>query len=83
MTTIQSLPTTLRLGPVHLNVTDLARSAAFYERSLGLHVRSRGGGVVELGDSTATSLALHAVPGARPGRSEDHLDDQQRPHRGP
>ena len=38
------LPTALRLGPVVLEVTDLARSVAFYERVLGLRVLARDEG---------------------------------------
>ena len=33
------LPATLRLGPVHLTVSDLDRSIRFYERSLGLRLQ--------------------------------------------
>jgi catechol 2,3-dioxygenase-like lactoylglutathione lyase family enzyme len=33
---VTTLPDTLRLGPVDLIVSDLERSAAWYERSLGL-----------------------------------------------
>ncbi|MEJ7786813.1 MAG: VOC family protein [Solirubrobacteraceae bacterium] len=35
------LPATLRLGPTHLTVSDLAGSIRFYERALGLRVHSR------------------------------------------
>ncbi len=57
---------TLRLGPAHLIVTDLDRSIAFYERSIGLSVRERD-------DTTATLwaggdgdlLVLAADPSAR------------------
>jgi catechol 2,3-dioxygenase len=33
-----SLPATLRLGAVHLTVSDLDRSVAFYEDALGLRL---------------------------------------------
>ena len=36
------LPATLHLGPVHLTVSTLDGSVAFYERALGLHVHDRG-----------------------------------------
>jgi catechol 2,3-dioxygenase len=61
MTTIESLPATLQLGAVHLNVSSLDSSVAWYERSLGLRLRSRGDSVAELGDSVATSVVLHEV----------------------
>jgi catechol 2,3-dioxygenase len=74
MTTVQSLPRTLKLGPVHLNISDLDRSVAYYERSLGLQVRSRADGVAELGDATSASLVLHEVPGGRrPGDNEAEM----------
>ena len=43
------LPATLRLGPVHLTVTDLDRSVAFYQDSLGLRARGRADGTAALG----------------------------------
>jgi catechol 2,3-dioxygenase len=52
---VPSLPATLRLGAVHLTVTDLDRSVAFYERSLGLRLRER--------DVDAASAALGAGEG--------------------
>jgi catechol 2,3-dioxygenase len=57
------LPATLRLGPVHLVVSDLERSVAWYERALGLR-RNAGG---ELGDGEVTSVVLHEDPDARGG----------------
>jgi catechol 2,3-dioxygenase len=61
----------LRLGPVHLTVTDLDRSARFYEQSIGLR---KGSDPLSGGDSrglTLTSggedlLVLHEQPDARP-----------------
>jgi catechol-2,3-dioxygenase len=35
------LPATLRLGAVHLTVSDLDRSIAFYEGSIGLRLHRR------------------------------------------
>ena len=34
-----TLPAGLRLGPVHLTVTDLDRSIRFYEETIGLRTR--------------------------------------------
>jgi len=60
-----ALPAGLRLGPVHLAVTDLARSAAWYATALGLHEHRRDAGVAELGDGAVTSVVLVEAPGAR------------------
>ena len=43
------LPDETRLGPVKLQVSDLARSVAYYETVIGLHTISRGGGNARLG----------------------------------
>ena len=40
LTATQTLPDTLRLGPVDLTVADLDRSVAWYQRSLGLRVHT-------------------------------------------
>jgi catechol 2,3-dioxygenase len=69
----------LRLGPVHLTVTDLDRSVRFYEASIGLLKGSdplsggdsRGltlppGGDVALGVDGRDLLVLHEERGARP-----------------
>ena len=58
--------TTLRLGPAHLTVTDLERSIAFYERSIGLRVRSRDGDTATLWTGGDDLLVLVAEPAARP-----------------
>jgi len=44
-----SLPATLRLGAVHLTVSDLDRSVAFYEDALGLRLHRREDGVAAMG----------------------------------
>jgi catechol 2,3-dioxygenase len=63
-----ALPPDLRLGPVHLIVSDLERSATWYQRALGLHVHERGAQVF-LGDGSETSVVLHEDREARrPGR---------------
>ena len=43
------LPDETRLGPVKLQVSDLARSVAYYETVIGLHAISQGGGNARLG----------------------------------
>ncbi len=60
------LPDALRLGPVHLTVTDLNRAVAWYERALGLRLRRREPGEAELGDGDATVVVLHENGEARP-----------------
>ncbi|HEX2095762.1 MAG TPA: VOC family protein [Solirubrobacterales bacterium] len=49
-------------GPVHLDVTDAARSLAFWRDLIGLQVSRQGDGVVELGADGETLVVLH--PGA-------------------
>ncbi|HEV2874818.1 MAG TPA: VOC family protein [Thermoleophilaceae bacterium] len=69
MTTTSSaatLPATLRLGPVHLTVTDLDRSVRFYETSIGLRTHHRDGGEAVLGAGGEDLLVLVEQPGARP-----------------
>ena len=61
-----ALPTSLRLGAVHLTVTDVDRSVAWYQRALGLRVRRHDAGEAELGDGTTTSVVLHEDARARP-----------------
>ena len=60
------LPAALRLGPVHLTVSDLDRSLNWYERALGLQVNRRGDEEAELGDGTETVLVLREDPHSRP-----------------
>lgn len=60
------LPATLRLGAVHLDVADLARAVAWYERALGLHVHEHGESLARLGDGRSVVLVLHEDRGARP-----------------
>jgi catechol 2,3-dioxygenase len=61
-----TLPATLRLGPVHLTVTDLDRSVAFYERSIGLRTRRRDDRSAALGAGGGDLLVLVEQPDARP-----------------
>jgi catechol 2,3-dioxygenase len=60
------LPATLRLGAVHLIVSDVDRSVDWYQRSLGLRVHRQEPGLAALGDGVETVIVLHEQPGARP-----------------
>src|SRR5581483_2504924 len=62
----RALPTSLRLGPVHLVVRDLDRAIRWYEDALGLRVHARGEGRAELGDGDETVLVLEEDPEAVP-----------------
>jgi catechol 2,3-dioxygenase len=58
----------MRVGPVTIDVTDVTRSAGFYQDVLGLSVLREQGGVTTMGaaaDGTAL-VSLHEVPGATP-----------------
>jgi catechol 2,3-dioxygenase len=59
------LPATLRLGAVHLTVTDLAHSAAFYEDAIGLRLHRREDSVAVMGAGEEDLLVLYEEPGAR------------------
>ena len=56
----------LRLGPVHLTVTDLDRSVGFYQDAIGLRQHSRAGDVAALGAGREDLLVLHEAPFAKP-----------------
>jgi len=62
------LPAATRLGPVTLQVSDLARSIAYYESVIGLRVLDRGAGTARLGaQGGGTALVeLRERPGAQP-----------------
>src|SRR5687767_10869883 len=65
-----TLPAALRLGPVHLTVTDVDRSAAWYQEALGLRVHRHDAGTAELGDGDTTTLVLvEDAQARRPGRT--------------
>jgi catechol 2,3-dioxygenase len=66
-TAVAPLPDTLRLGPVHLTVSDLDRSIAFYERSLGLRLQCREGDTAAIGAGGEDLVVLVEEPGATPG----------------
>jgi catechol 2,3-dioxygenase len=55
-----------RLGEVHLTVTDLDRSVAFYEHAIGLRVHRRDGAVAALGAGGEDIVVLHEDRAARP-----------------
>ncbi|HEY6581252.1 MAG TPA: VOC family protein, partial [Rubrobacter sp.] len=59
------LPATLRLGPVHLTVSDLERSVAFYEEAIGLQLHRREGPVAAMGVGEEDLLVLYEEPEAR------------------
>ncbi|HEU4975669.1 MAG TPA: VOC family protein [Baekduia sp.] len=57
-----------RMGAVHLTVSDLERSLAFWERAVGLAARERGPGRAALGAGGHELVVLVEEPGARPAR---------------
>ena len=61
-----TLPVSLRLGPVHLTVTDLDRSVPFYESAIGLRLARREGSEAALGAGGEDLLVLTEEPSARP-----------------
>jgi catechol 2,3-dioxygenase len=63
---VPTLPSTLRLGPVHLTVTDLDRSVGFYEDAIGLRVHRREDPVAAMGAGAEDLLYLVEEPDARP-----------------
>jgi catechol 2,3-dioxygenase len=73
MNVAESLPLTLRLGPVHLTVADLERSIAWYEGSMGLRLTEREGSVAALGDGASTLVVLHEDPDAEPAGNHAKL----------
>ena len=67
---ISELPATLRLGAVHLTVTDLDRSVAWYQAALGLRVHRHDVDSAALGDGEEDVLVLHEDSTAKqPGRT--------------
>jgi len=66
-TTVAPLPDRLRLGPVHLTVSDLDGSIAFYERSLGLQLHGRDGDRAALGAGGEDLVVLNGEPNAAGG----------------
>ena len=67
--TAPALPTGLRLGAVHLTVTDLDRSDAFYRNVIGLEPHRRAGDTAALGAGGDDLVVLTERPdAARAGR---------------
>jgi catechol 2,3-dioxygenase len=62
------LPAATHIGVVRLQVSDLARSLAYYERVLGFRALSRRGAMATLGpvDGDTPILELHEKPGVHP-----------------
>lgn len=61
------LPPALRLGPVHLTVSHLDGSIAFYERAIGLALYDRDGEVATMGAGAEDLLVLVQESGAALG----------------
>jgi len=59
------LPATLRLGAVHLTVSDLDRSVAFYEDAIGLRLHRREDSVAAMGAGEEELVVLYEEPGVR------------------
>jgi len=66
VTAAATLPATLRLGPVHLTVTDLDRSVTWYQDALGLRLHRREDALAAMGAGEDDVIVLHEEPGARP-----------------
>jgi catechol 2,3-dioxygenase len=62
----QTLPAALRLGAVHLTVTDLDRAIPFYATAVGLRLHDRAGGVATMGTGDEDVVVLHESPDAQP-----------------
>jgi catechol 2,3-dioxygenase len=56
----------MRLGAVHVVVTDLDRSVGFYQDAIGLRQHSREDPTATMGAGGDDVLVLHEQPGARP-----------------
>jgi catechol 2,3-dioxygenase len=69
-----TLPATLRLGAVHLVVTDLDRSVAWYQSALGMRVQGQYFDVVALGDGEQPVVFLREdATAAQPPRRSSGL----------
>src|SRR4051812_23064314 len=62
-----ALPDGLRLGPVHLTVSDLDRSVAWWSDVAGLTTRADDGAVAALGAGGEDLVFLREQPGASAG----------------
>ena len=65
-----TLPPTTKLGPVHLTVSDMARSLSFYQDVLGFRLLEQSTDWISLtADGVSPILLLTELPGARAGLS--------------
>lgn len=71
--TPSELPAETRPGKVELTVSDLPRSIAYYEESVGLRVLSQDRGTATLGSGMRALLTLIEETGARPARGHTGL----------
>src|SRR3954464_8255032 len=55
-----------RMGAVHLTVSDLERSLAYYERAIRLQLHGRDNGTARLGAGAEDLLVLYEQAGAQP-----------------
>lgn len=62
------IPGATKMGAVHLAVSDLERSLAYYENVVGLNIREHGDGRALLGAGGEDLLVLIEQSGARPAR---------------
>ena len=71
----KQLPAATRLGRVRLQVSDLARSIAYYEQVLGFRVIQRREGAASLGaqGTDVPLIELHEMRSAAPVRRRGHL----------
>ena len=67
------LPAATRMGAVHLTVSDLERSLAYYRGAIGLEVIERVGSHAALGAGAYELLALVEEPGAQPAHGSTGL----------
>jgi catechol 2,3-dioxygenase len=65
-TATESLPATTSMGAVHVTVSDLDRSLAYYGSTVGLAVLEHGPGFASLGAGEVELLGLVEEEGARP-----------------
>jgi catechol 2,3-dioxygenase len=61
-----TLPDNLRLGPVHITVSDRERSIPFYEDAIGLSLKRRENGTAVMGAGDRDLVFLVEQPDARP-----------------
>lgn len=68
-----TIPAGTSMGAVHLTVSDLDRSLAYYTGALGLTAHTRGDGRASLGAGASDLLVLTEESGARPTRGHTGL----------